>query len=74
MTMKRDRAFGGVRYDNVVECMLVVDLGIETVTDEQGQPLGDYRSYIYGRIFFAPGTGPVTCGAPPQSAYGIGGA
>lgn len=55
----RDRAFGGVRYANVVECLLVIDLGVETVTDEQGQPLGDFRSYIYGRIFYAPATGPV---------------
>ncbi len=50
---------GGRTFKNVVECMYVLDLGIQTLTDEQGNPLGNVRSYTYGTTHFAPEVGPV---------------
>ncbi len=55
----RDRSFGGVRYRNVLECMYLVDLGLQALTDESGTPLGEFRSFVYGRVFYAPEVGPV---------------
>jgi len=55
----QDRTIGGARYRDVVECVSIVDMGLQEVVDEQGNPLGEGRSYMYGRVFYAPDVGPV---------------
>jgi len=49
-----NRSFGGVAYRDVVEVLYRYDLG-ET-DDYRG---GTYRQYVGGRMWFAPGVGPV---------------
>lgn len=53
------RIIGGRRFANVVECMYVIDMGEQVATDENGDPIGPVRSYVYGTIFYAPEVGPV---------------
>lgn len=54
-----DRSLGGALYRNALECMYLVDLGVQTLTDEGGNPIGTSHAYIYGATTFAPGVGPV---------------
>jgi hypothetical protein len=56
-------------YTNCLECFYVVDLGVTILTDEQGEPLGKTRAYIYGSVFYAPDLGPVLCHERSQAAY-----
>lgn len=55
----RNRSIDGRRYADVVECMYVVDMGLQTLTDEQGAPRGEYRPYLSAVTWFVPGIGPV---------------
>ena len=54
-----DRTVGGEAGSNVLECMYVIDMGIQEATDEQGGVLGEYRSYMYYSVLFAPEYGPI---------------
>lgn len=54
-----DRTVGGEAWSNVLECMYVIDMGIQEATDEQGGLLGEYRSYMYYTVLFAPEYGPI---------------
>ncbi len=54
-----DLTVGGRLYRNAVEVMYVVDLGESDVVDENGDPIGVFRSYIYGTVHYVPGVGPV---------------
>ncbi|MBD3333887.1 MAG: hypothetical protein GF355_00040 [Candidatus Eisenbacteria bacterium] len=46
-------------FERCVECLYMIDYGVTTATDENGQELGYYRYYDYGTIIYAPGVGPV---------------
>lgn len=54
-----DRSFGGRTWRSAVECMYLVDMGLQQMVDENGDPLGEGRSYIYGRIWYVQDVGPV---------------
>jgi len=54
-----DRVVAGIAWQNVLECMYAIDLGVAVATDENGEPIGEYRSFIYGATLYAPGTGPI---------------
>ena len=54
-----DRTVDGVEWSNVLECMYALDLGVQVVTDDQGEPIGEFRSYIYFTTLYAPGFGPI---------------
>jgi len=54
-----DRTVGGRTYENVVECMYVIDLGETEISDENGTILGSSFPYYYGSSFFAPEVGPI---------------
>jgi hypothetical protein len=57
----RDRFISGRRWENVVECMYVVDLGTQSVTDDNGNLLGYSRGYWYGTVLYVPTVGPIAC-------------
>lgn len=57
----RDRVVGGRRWENVLECMYVVDLGTQAVTDDLGAIVGYSRGYWYGTVLYAPTVGPIAC-------------
>lgn len=57
----RDRVLGGRRWENVVECMYVVDLGTQTAMDDNGNVLGYSRGYWYGVVLYVPNVGPIAC-------------
>ncbi|MDO9695462.1 MAG: hypothetical protein Q7W56_12090 [Candidatus Latescibacteria bacterium] len=54
-----DRTVAGVEWRNVLECMYAIDMGIQEATNDEGEVVGHYRSYIYCATFFAPGFGPI---------------
>jgi len=54
-----DRTVGGESWSNVLECLSVIDLGVQVATDEQGDPVGEVRSYIFYTTLYAPGFGPI---------------
>ena len=49
----------GVTYQHALDVMYVVDMGVQTATDESGEIVHHNRSYIYGNIIYVPGVGPV---------------
>ncbi len=49
----------GNEFEKVVECMYLLDLGMQHLIDEEGNDIGDCHPYIYGTTHFAPGVGPV---------------
>lgn len=51
---------GGAR-PNAVECIYLIDMGVQQATDEGGQSLGYLRSLRYGLIVYAENVGPVYC-------------
>lgn len=53
------RIVGGRTFANVVECMYVIDMGTSIAVDENGDPIGSARHYIYGTVYYAPEFGPV---------------
>lgn len=55
------RRLDGTRYANLLECVYVIDLGLQTMTDEQGEPTGSVRSYVYGTVWYVPQIGPIGC-------------
>lgn len=55
------RWIAGQRYAKIVECLYVVDLGEQSMVDEEGEPAGTMRSFIYGTVWYAPEIGPVGC-------------
>jgi hypothetical protein len=57
----RDRFISGRRWENVVECMYVVDLGTQSVMDDNGNLLGYSRGYWYGTVLYVPTVGPIAC-------------
>ncbi len=56
-----DRVVEGVAWDNVVECMYAVDLGVQAVMNEDGESVGSVRVYFYGTTLFVPEVGPIAC-------------
>ncbi len=50
---------GAGAFANAVVVDYVVDMGVGTITDEQGAPLGTLESEIRGWVGFVPGVGPV---------------
>jgi hypothetical protein len=56
-----DFTSGGATYANAVECMYVMDLGIQISVDEQGDIISTHHAYCYGRTVFVPEIGPVYC-------------
>lgn len=54
-----DKTVDGVTWSNVLECMYAVDMGVQAATDDQGNLLGEYRSYLYFATLYAPGYGPI---------------
>jgi hypothetical protein len=56
-----DMTVGGRAVDNAVAALYLVDLGLQTVTDEQGNIVGEFQAYMYGRTVFVPEVGPVAC-------------
>jgi len=53
------RRIDGVWFSDIVEYMYVVDLGVQQVVNEEGEPMGTFRSYVYGNVFYCPEVGPV---------------
>jgi len=49
----------GISYRNVLECMYAIDLGMVNIVDEEGNLIGEFHSYMYGSIHYAPGFGPI---------------
>jgi len=56
-----DREIAGVTWSHALESMYVVDLGVQIVTDDEGNQIGYFRSYMYGTTIFVPDVGPVAC-------------
>ena len=54
-----ERTIGGRIFENVLECMYVVDFGESTATDENGNVIAAIYPYFYGVTLFAPDLGPV---------------
>jgi hypothetical protein len=54
-----DRSFGGRTWRSAVECVYLVDMGLQQVVDENGELLGEGRSLIWGRIWYVQDVGPV---------------
>jgi hypothetical protein len=46
-------------FSGVVDVAYLADFGIQEATDENGVPLGSYRSEIRGHVYYAPNVGPV---------------
>jgi len=63
-----DVTVGGRTFPGAVECMYVVDLGEQMVTDETGASLGTFHGWMSGTIVYAPEVGPVA--ARERSALG----
>lgn len=55
----KDAVLDGVRYENLVECMYVLDMGVQAATNEDGSIQLSARSFMYGIIWYCPGVGPV---------------
>jgi hypothetical protein len=45
---------------NAIEVLYLIDYGDAQLTDEQGNPLGHFRTFDYGTVVYAPGVGPVS--------------
>jgi hypothetical protein len=58
---RRSYTVGGVTYQNCVEVLYVLDMGVQVLTNESGEILGATRSYGAARIVYAPRVGPVHC-------------
>ncbi len=54
-----DLVVGGKLFENVVECLYKLDLGVQVITDDEGNAIGNFHSYMYGTIHFAPEVGPI---------------
>jgi hypothetical protein len=50
---------GGLAFDNCVECMYAVDMGVQVMTDEEGTIIGKFRTWDYGVVIYAPTIGPI---------------
>jgi hypothetical protein len=50
---------GGKMSNNAIEVVYVLDYGVSEATDNEGNPVGSYRTFDYGRVTYAPGVGPV---------------
>jgi hypothetical protein len=50
---------GGQSYAKCIEVFYVLDNGILTQTNEQGEVIGSYRAFNAGTILYAPGLGPL---------------
>lgn len=50
-------SIGSIR--SAIEVLYVVDFGVSSFTDADGNPVGHTRMYSYGTITYAPGVGPV---------------
>ena len=46
-------------FRNVVRVLYLIDFGVSTLTDVDGNSLGYFRVYSYGTVDYAPGVGPV---------------
>jgi len=46
-------------FQRAFEVLYVVDFGVSTATDANGNPLGSVRAFLLGTADFAPGVGPV---------------
>jgi hypothetical protein len=46
-------------FRNVVRVLYMIDFGVGTQTDDDGNSLGYFRVYSYGTVDYAPGVGPV---------------
>jgi hypothetical protein len=46
-------------FEKALDCLYILDFGISTVTDLQGEVVGYMRSFDYGRVIYAPTIGPV---------------
>jgi len=56
-----DRDISGIAWPNALEYLYVVDLGVQTATDEGGEVIGYVHPYVYGTTVFVPEVGPVAC-------------
>lgn len=56
-----DVALGGRTWHHAVDVLYLVDMGLQMVTDESGNIIGEFQSYMYGHTVFAPEVGPVAC-------------
>lgn len=52
---------GGHVYSGAVEVFTLIDMGLSSLEDDDGEPSGTHRSFICDRTIFAPGVGPVYC-------------
>lgn len=50
---------GSRQFENVVECMYLVDFGQQDIIDEEGNLVGTFNPYLYGTTHFAPEVGPI---------------
>lgn len=46
-------------FHHALEVLYLVDFGVGQATDNEGNPLGYFRSFMYGTIAYAVGAGPV---------------
>jgi len=54
-----DLQVGDKIYRNVIECMYVIDLGVNIGTDENGDVIATNHAYVYAVTHFAPNVGPI---------------
>lgn len=54
-----DLTVAGQTFENVVECMYLIDLGESSMVDEEGNFIGYFHSYTYGTIHYAAEVGPI---------------
>ncbi len=70
-----ERSVGGRTFENVLECMYLMDFGEQEITNEDGDILGTFFPYNYGTTFYAPDWGPVSAierhvASPPEIQEG----
>ena len=46
-------------FEKALDCLYILDWGISTATDTQGEVVGYFRVFDYGRVIYAPTIGPV---------------
>lgn len=48
-------------YSKAIEVLYLLDYGVATLTDEQGQPTASYRDISFGTVSYVDSVGPVAC-------------
>ena len=59
VVFRGQKVVAGQVFLNVMQCFYVLDMGVGSLTDENGHHLGSVRMYMVGLVTYVPGLGPV---------------